>query len=114
MAKNKKILKNTGPNHFIREWRKYRHLTLEQLAERIELTHGAVSQLERGLVNYTQPTLEAIADALQCSPGDLVMRNPLMDDAVWSLQERLAKATPQQRQKSLALIETFLRDGTNG
>jgi DNA-binding Xre family transcriptional regulator len=46
------------------------------LAEKLDLTHGAISQLERGLVGWTQPTLEALAKALECTPADLIGRNP--------------------------------------
>lgn len=94
MAKVRSNPKPQGQRHYIREWRKHRGLTLEQLAERIDVTHGALSQLERGLVNYTQPMLEALAEALNCRAGDLVMRNPLAEDAVWTVQEQLAKASP--------------------
>lgn len=68
--------KRRPPRHFIRQWRIHRGLTLEQLAERVGVTHGALSQLERGLVNYTQPMLESLAFALQCEPADLIMRDP--------------------------------------
>ena len=114
MAKVKSNLKQNGPHHFIREWRKYRGLTLEQLAERIDVTHGALSQLERGLVNYTQPMLEALAEAMNCRAGDLVMRNPLAEDAVWSLQDILLKAPPEKRREVFAVIETMLKTGTGG
>ena len=46
------------------------------LAEKLDLTHGAISQLERGLVGWTQPTLAALAKALECTPADLIGRNP--------------------------------------
>lgn len=62
--------------HFIREWRNDRKLTQEKLAEKIGSTSGAISQLENGIINYTQPTLEAIAKALGCQPGDLLNRRP--------------------------------------
>lgn len=113
MAKVKSNLKPDGPHHFIREWRKYRHLTLEQLAERIGVTHGALSQLERGIVNYTQPMLEALAEAMNCRPGDLVMRNPLTEDAVWSLQEILLRADPEKRRQVFDVVETMLKTGTS-
>ncbi len=61
---------------FIREWRKDRGLTLERLAERIGVTAGALSQLERGETGYTQPMLEALADELHCEPADLIARSP--------------------------------------
>lgn len=55
---------------FIKQWRLDRKLTLERLAERIEVTAGALSQLERGDVGYTQPMLEALAAELRCEPAD--------------------------------------------
>ena len=76
MAKVTPRQKSGPPRHFIREWRKHRNLTMEQLAEIIGVTQGAISQLERGQTNYTQPMLEALADALHCRPYDLIMRTP--------------------------------------
>lgn len=64
------------PKHFIHEWRKHRRVTQEELAAAIGLTSGAISQLERGVINYTQPTLESVADALNCKPSDLLGRDP--------------------------------------
>jgi len=66
-----------GVRHFVHEWRKYRGLTQEQLAERVGLTSGAISQLENGIFAYKQPTLEALAEALECQPGDILSVNPL-------------------------------------
>lgn len=81
--------------HFVREWRKFRRLTQEQLAERIEQTSGAISQLENGLVNYTQPTLEAIAHALNCEPGDLLSRDPFKEGDVVDLVALLRQKDPE-------------------
>lgn len=106
MRKVQPRLKARGPRHFIREWRKHRGLTLEQLAERVGLTHGAISQLERGETNYTQPTLEAIADALQCEPADLIMRRP--DAETWSIWDDV-KALPEAEQRRIAAIIEAIR-----
>lgn len=70
--------RSVGARTFIREWRKKNKLTLERLAEEIGVTAGAISQLERGQVQYTQPMLEALAAALHCSPSDLISRSPDM------------------------------------
>lgn len=102
------------PKHFIRAWRKYRRLTQEQLAERIEMTSGAISQLENGIINYTQPTLEAIAYALNCEPGDLLSRDPRTDDAVADLRAILAAAKPDDQQRALRVLREMLMTGTNG
>jgi transcriptional regulator with XRE-family HTH domain len=46
----------------------------------IGITHGAMSQLERGLISYTQPMLEALAEVLQCEPAHLIAREPNSKD----------------------------------
>ncbi|MBO4254083.1 helix-turn-helix domain-containing protein [Streptomyces griseorubiginosus] len=48
----------------IRKLRKERGLTLVQLAERAELSHPFLSQLERGLTRPSMPSLHRIARAL--------------------------------------------------
>jgi transcriptional regulator with XRE-family HTH domain len=63
--------KRTTSNHFLREWRKARGLTQERLAELVELTAGAISQLERGDIQFKQATLERLGKALGCGPGDI-------------------------------------------
>lgn len=84
--------------HYVREWRKFRGLTQEQLAERTPFTSGAISQLEVGRTRYTQEMLEALAFALNCKPGDLLDRNPFKEGEVHSLFDEL----PEDR-KSLAI-----------
>jgi transcriptional regulator with XRE-family HTH domain len=87
---------------YIREWRKLRGLTLERLAERLDMTASHMSMLERGQRGYTQETLEAIAEALQTDPASLIIRNPKDGDAIWSIWEQ---AKPAERE----LIERVVR-----
>lgn len=101
----------TKRSTFIRAWRKFRELTLERLAERVGVTAGAISQLERGDVAYTQPMLEALAEALNCEPADLIVRDPNKDAGLWSIWDSIpAKDRPQ----ALRVLGTFAKDGTNG
>ena len=114
MAKKVRTRFKQGPRrHFIRQWRTFRGLTQEQLAARADVTPGAISQLEVGRISYTQPTLEAIADALQCTPGDLLNVDPTVDGAVWSIWETLS---PGERVQAAAILQTFKssKTGTNG
>jgi len=83
--------------HFVHEWRKYRKLTQEELAERIGVTPGAISQLENGIVNYTQPTLEALAVALECEPGDILSKDPRLSPPRPELAELMALAADMPR-----------------
>jgi len=75
--------------HFVKQWRKFKRLTQEQLAERIGVTPGAISQLELGRVSYTQHMLEALADEFGCKPGDLLNVDPTKEGALWSIWENL-------------------------
>ena len=62
--------------HFIREWRKARGMTQEQLAEAIGAAVSSISQLETGKQGYSQSTLEAIARALTTSTAELLTERP--------------------------------------
>lgn len=114
MSKVRPIPKPSKARHFIRQWRQYRGLTLEQLAERIDVTHGALSQLERGLVNYTQPMLEALAYGLRCTPADLLMRDPMREDAAWSIVDHLKRASPDRQRAILRVVSAMFEEDDKG
>ncbi len=97
--------------YFFKEWRKHRGYTQEELAEMIGLTAPSISKLETGKQGFTDSTLEAIADALNCGPGDLLMRNPLDSEAPWSIWDRIPQA---ERKQALKVLLTFAKDGTTG
>lgn len=82
---------------FIREWRKYRNLTLEQLADRVDMQASALSYLERGQSAYTQGTLEALADALMTSVPSLLTVDPNKEGEVVDLMRILQNASPEDR-----------------
>lgn len=77
---------------FLKEWRVYRGLTQEQLAERAEMSPANISHLENGRINYTQEALEHLASALNCEPAHILMVDPTRDDAIWSIWERAEEA----------------------
>jgi transcriptional regulator with XRE-family HTH domain len=89
---------------FVREWRKHRHLTQVQLAERVGIAQGSLSDLERGDFAYTQPMLEALADALNCRPWDLIWRPPGAEDA---LREVLEGMDADQQKQALAVVQAL-------
>jgi transcriptional regulator with XRE-family HTH domain len=71
-------------------------MTLETVAERINMTPGLVSLVERGLRGYTQDTVEALASALRTDPAGLLTRDPTDPKAIWGIWE---KAKPAQRKQ---------------
>lgn len=105
-------LKLTHRRYFFREWRKSRGLTQEELADRIGVSTSTISQLETGKQGFTDTTLALLADALSCSPGDLLMRNPLDKEAPWSIWDTVQRADPGKKREIVAVVETMLKTGT--
>ena len=95
--------------HYIREWRKHRGLTQEQLAERIGIARSYLTKIERGTRRYDQPFLEAAADALRCDPGDIIVRDPTDPEGIWSIWEQLK---PAERVRAVAVLRAMHGDGT--
>lgn len=95
---------------FIRHWREHRGLTLEQLAERVGTTHASLSRIERGKQPYSQPLLEAVAEALQTDPASLLMRNPQDPEGIWTVWDQ-AK-TGEQRKMIVDIARTVVKTGT--
>jgi transcriptional regulator with XRE-family HTH domain len=97
--------------HYIREWRKHRELTQEQLAERIGITKSYLSKIESGKKRYDQPFLEAAAEVLRCEPADLIVRDPSDPDGIWSIWDQLK---PVERAQVVEIAKTLKRTGTDG
>lgn len=106
-------LKTDPPVYFFRAWRKFRGLTQEQLAERVEMSVSSISQLETGKQGFTDTTLVALADALRCEPGDLLSRDPRIEGAVIDLM-RLIKQKDAAQTVMAFLSQLPDRSGTEG
>lgn len=96
---------------FIKQWREYRNLSQDALAERLETSKASISRIESGEQAYTQDFLEACADALMTDPASLLMRLPPKDgeETIWSLWDR---AKTGERQMIENLARTVVKTGT--
>lgn len=101
MTKTRPHPKPSKPKHFLKEWRVYRGLTQERLAERMGVSNGLISQLENGQTAYTQSTLEGAAFALNCEPADLLTRDPSKEGEVVDL---LALIRRKDQKTVLAIV----------
>ncbi|MER8616015.1 helix-turn-helix domain-containing protein [Mesorhizobium sp. M1409] len=106
------------PTYFFREWRKRRGLSQEALAEMIGLTASSISQLENGKQGFTDSTLVAIAKALDCRPGDLLLWGPDDQaasapirgmDKIGELLSRIEGLQPDHVTVLLSAIQGFLQ-----
>lgn len=68
--------------HFIKEWREFRSLTQQQLADILKTTKTSISRIEDLKTGYTQDFLEACADALGTHAATLLSRAPTPADCV--------------------------------
>lgn len=73
MAPVKKEMLPLGKT-FIAHWRTNAGMSQEELAEKINMSRSTLSKIETSDSPYTQRTLEAIAQALDCRPADLLQR----------------------------------------
>lgn len=102
---------------FIREWRKHRNLTLEQLSDRLQTmypgldgtTHASLGRIERGLQPYNQPLLDAIAEALGTDAPSLLIRDPGDPEGLWSIWDQ---ARPGQRRQIVEIAKTLVKTGS--
>lgn len=100
-----------GTNH-LRAWRKFRHLTLEEVADAIGTTKAVVSQLETGRTTLSQKWLDRIAPVLNTSAGYLLDHDP--NDMPTAILDVWAAIPDENRAQALAVLETFKKTGTGG
>ncbi|MCJ8334639.1 MAG: helix-turn-helix transcriptional regulator [Epibacterium sp.] len=63
-------------NNYLREWRDFRGLTLEQAAERSQLSVSVLSRLETRKRKYNEEHLVGLAEAYRCEPWELLGKDP--------------------------------------
>lgn len=107
MAKDK-----SQPRHFLRQWRKFRGYTLEHVAERVGMTHQNLGKIERGMVPFNEPLLEALAEIYRTDRGSLIMRDPSVKDSFWSIYDQLA--APERKRLVEKVEHEFKKTGTGG
>jgi len=97
------------PKHFIREWRKHRGLTQQQLADRVEMTVSSINQIESYKQGLSDETLAALAYALGCeNRGDLLSRDPNAPDyQAWQL---IAGLKPEKQRQALKILRALADD----
>jgi hypothetical protein len=74
--------------HFLRAWRKKANKTLEQVAEQLHMSHSQLSRIETYKQPYNQELLEALADLYMCDVVDLLIRDPLDPEGMWTIWEK--------------------------
>ena len=95
---------------FIKEWRVFRNLTQDRVAERIGVSRENYGRIESGKVPYNQDFLEICADALACTSGDLLSRNPLTETMVDKLRALVQKASAADQERVFKIAKSLLEN----
>jgi transcriptional regulator with XRE-family HTH domain len=103
--------KGLKARHFLRAWRKHRGYTLEQMSERIGMSHQNLGKIERGDVPYSEHLLERLAEEYRCDVADLIIRDPSDPDGLWSVYDQLR---PVERVQLVEMAKVIKRTGTGG
>lgn len=96
--------------HFLKEWRQYREMTLEQAAEASDLSHSVITRLENNRREYSAHHLVALAKAYRCSEPDLLQRNPLTNPPgrpalSAEIVSIITEASPEEQKTILRMIK---------
>lgn len=98
-----KVGHNNPLRHYLREWRESKHLTQEQVAERLETSKGQVSNFENNKRKMTVEMANAFAFALGIDPLS-IFHHPDQPSA----DALLRNAPAEDRIKILTVIKTLL------
>lgn len=99
---------------YLRQWRTFRDLTQEELAEKVEMTSSSISQLETGNQGFTDKSLARMAAALNCTPADLLVHDPQREDSFWPLCQAAEKLEGRDRRRLFRLMQMHLDDAEGG
>lgn len=83
---------------FIQDWREFRGLTQEALAEMLDTTKATISRIEGRKIGYSQDFLEACADALGTHVATLLSRAPGEADRIVAMAT--AVTAPKRARRS--------------
>lgn len=106
MPKQPRKPQKTRPvvRHYVKEWRVYRGLSQDQLADRVDKSRGLISQIEIGLTSLTEDMKHAIADALSCAPWDLDRVNPMKEGVLVDITDALKGQPPEIQAEALGFV----------
>jgi transcriptional regulator with XRE-family HTH domain len=97
--------------HYVRQWREYRGLTQEQLAERVGKSRGLISQIEAASTDLTEDMIYSLADAFHCAPWDILRVNPMMEGLVVDIADALRGQPADIQAEALGFVRGLTRKG---
>lgn len=103
--------KNGGPN-YLREWRIFRGLTQQQLADAVDTNANMIQYLESGERGLSAKWLRRLAPVLNTTCGMILEHNP--NDLDSDIIEIWATASNREKRQIADIAKAVLRNGTDG
>ena len=100
------------PPHYLREWRKFRRMTQDQLAAALETSKSVVSDMERDQLQLSPKWAHRIAPLLGTTAGHLIDTDPNTVDN--DLLEIWMQIPEGDRAQAAKVLRSFVRTGTDG
>lgn len=101
---------DSPPPHYLREWRLFRGLTQQQLADAVNTSKTMISELERYNLQLSPKWLRRIAPVLRTQPGHIIDHDPAdLDTDIIDIWAAIAE---RDRPQALRVLRSFT--GTNG
>lgn len=106
------VMERTVPNR-IREWRRYRDMSQEELAARVGTTSQSIGRYEKGARTVTIDQLEVLATALGCKPADLLPDpESSLSETERQLLERFDQLDEGRKVALMQVLDAMVAGGT--
>ena len=94
---------------YLKEWREHRNLSQARAAELSGLAQPVIQRIESGARKYNAEHLEALAKAYNCTPADLISRDPSAEEPTEEAEivDIWNHILPENRGQARQILETF-------
>lgn len=91
--------------HYLKEWREFRQMTQQELADAIDTHKSVISDMERGKLQLSPKWLNRFAPVLQTQPGHILDHDP--NDLDSDIIDIWAHIPKESRAQAAAVLKTF-------
>jgi transcriptional regulator with XRE-family HTH domain len=99
-----------GLPHYLREWRKFRGMTQQELADALETSKSVISDMERGELQLSPKWLRRIAPILKTQPGYILDHDPAdLDNDIIDIWSHI---DAKDRARAANVLRQFMKTGT--
>ncbi len=96
--------------HYLKEWRKFRRMTQQELADAVDTSKSVISDMERGELQLSPKWLRKFAPILKTQPGHILDHDPnTLDNDIIDIWSRIDVTDRDQAAK---VLRSFMRTGT--